>query len=294
MSLQVRRATLSVRQGAPRRARRRGGGSTPTPPGLCPGTDPAHRRGAAMTPLRRRRTRVAPATVSDESIPNLPVGPVRSRCLPQPRGSPIAGARSHGTGLPTGGVKSSQARAACVRCCPLVSAVYRWLPRSGSGPDQPVALGNDADVTSSMSAVGKLEAPSANEPPLLHTIEEAAEVLRIGRTLAYALARRYEDDRRSRRAPGHPPRQLPAGAALGAARARVNGRTVPLGELTPGGGDARPCARRRADAHQPARPRADPEPEQNAPRIVQLSGRARVRRAVRPRSGEQLHLLPPS
>ena len=44
-----------------------------------------------------------------------------------------------------------------------------------------------------MSAVGKLEASSANEPTLLHTIEEAGEVLRVGRTLDYALARRYEE-----------------------------------------------------------------------------------------------------
>src|SRR5918994_6760063 len=32
----------------------------------------------------------------------------------------------------------------------------------------------------------------AGEDPLLHTVEEAAGVLRIGRTLAYDLARRYE------------------------------------------------------------------------------------------------------
>ena len=44
-----------------------------------------------------------------------------------------------------------------------------------------------------MSAVGKLEGPPATEPPLLHTIEEAGEMLRVGRTLAYALARRYEE-----------------------------------------------------------------------------------------------------
>ena len=48
-------------------------------------------------------------------------------------------------------------------------------------------------VTSSMSSVGKLDVGSVCEPPLLLTVEEAAEMLRIGRTLAYALARRYED-----------------------------------------------------------------------------------------------------
>lgn len=35
--------------------------------------------------------------------------------------------------------------------------------------------------------------PLSVEPPILHTVEEAAGLLRIGRTLAYALARRYED-----------------------------------------------------------------------------------------------------
>ena len=42
-----------------------------------------------------------------------------------------------------------------------------------------------------MSAVGVVEA-SLEQLPLLLTVEEAAGVLRIGRTLAYELARRYE------------------------------------------------------------------------------------------------------
>ncbi len=42
-----------------------------------------------------------------------------------------------------------------------------------------------------MSLVGKL-AQDVDPPPLLYTVEEAAAVLRIGRTLAYALARRYQ------------------------------------------------------------------------------------------------------
>lgn len=42
-----------------------------------------------------------------------------------------------------------------------------------------------------MSAVGAIEA-SLEQLPLLLTVEEAAAMLRIGRTLAYELARRYE------------------------------------------------------------------------------------------------------
>ena len=42
-----------------------------------------------------------------------------------------------------------------------------------------------------MSAVGVLER-AADEPPVLLTVEEAADILRIGRTLAYTLARRYQ------------------------------------------------------------------------------------------------------
>ena len=43
-----------------------------------------------------------------------------------------------------------------------------------------------------MSAVGKLDVEPSRDLPLLLSGEEAAEVLRIGRTLAYALAKRYE------------------------------------------------------------------------------------------------------
>jgi hypothetical protein len=143
-----------------------------------------------------------------------------------------------------------------------------------------------------MSAVGKLEGPSAGDPPLLHTVEEAADVLRIGRTLAYALARRYEA---TGGAEGLPVIRLgnclrvPRWALLELA---LNGRTVPLGELTADDSDAR----RRLDAELM---RIDhlgrgSGPEPNSPQIGQLSGPARVRRATRPHSGEQLHLLPPS
>ncbi len=144
-----------------------------------------------------------------------------------------------------------------------------------------------------MSAVGKLEAPPANEPPLLHTIEEAGDVLRVGRTLAYALARRYEETGGLEGLPvirlGNCLR-VPRWALLELA---LNGRTVPLGELTPGGDSRRALDAELARINQLGR-EADPEPEQTAPRAVQLSGQARIRRAVRPRSGEQLRLLPPS
>jgi hypothetical protein len=145
-----------------------------------------------------------------------------------------------------------------------------------------------------MSAVGKLEAPSSTEPPLLHTVEEAADVLRIGRTLAYALARRYEETEGIEGLPvirlGNCLR-VPRWALLELA---LNGRTASLGELTPRGSDARGALDAELTRINQLERRADPEPEPNAPHVVQLSGRARVRRAVRPRSGEQLHLLPPS
>jgi hypothetical protein len=145
-----------------------------------------------------------------------------------------------------------------------------------------------------MSAVGKLEEPSANEPPLLHTIEEAGEVLRVGRTLAYALARRYEETGGLEGLPvirlGNCLR-VPRWALLELA---LNGRTVPLGELTPGSSDARRALDAELTRINQLGREADPEPEPNVPHVVQLSGRARVRRADRPRSGEQHHLLPPS
>ena len=117
-----------------------------------------------------------------------------------------------------------------------------------------------------MSAVGTLETPSANEPPLLLTIEEAADMLRIGRTLAYALARRYEAGGLE----GLPVIRLgnclrvPRWALLELARIDQIGREAEL------------------DLPQGARP------------VVQLSSQARSPRAVRPRSRKQLRLLRPS
>ena len=117
-------------------------------------------------------------------------------------------------------------------------------------------------------------------------------MLRVGRTLAYALARRYEDTAGLEGLPvvrlGNCLR-VPRWALLELA---LNGRTVPLGELTPGADDARRALDAELTRINQLGREADPEPEQNAPRIAQLSGRARLRRAVRTRSGEQLHLLP--
>jgi hypothetical protein len=119
-------------------------------------------------------------------------------------------------------------------------------------------------------------------------------VLRVGRTLAYALARHYEETGGLEGLPvirlGNCLR-VPRWALLELA---LNGRTVPLGELMPGGSDARRALDPELTRINQLGREADPEPEPNAPRIVQLSGRARVRSADRPHSGEQLHLLPPS
>ncbi len=136
-----------------------------------------------------------------------------------------------------------------------------------------------------MSAVGKFEASSAHEPPLLHTIEEAGEVLRVGRTLAYALARLHEETGGLEGLPvirlGNCLR-VPPWALLEFA---LNGRTVPLGELTPGGSDARHALDAELTRINQLGRQADPDPEPNAPRIVQHSGRARVGRDDRPHSG---------
>jgi hypothetical protein len=114
----------------------------------------------------------------------------------------------------------------------------------------------------------------------------------IGRTLAYALARRYEE---TEGADGLPVIRLgnclrvPRWALLELA---LNGRTVPLGELTAGDGHARRALD--AELMRVNHRGSDSDSEPTAHDVVQLSGRARVGRADRPRSGEQLHLLPPS
>ena len=147
-----------------------------------------------------------------------------------------------------------------------------------------------------MSAVGSLDPGSAPEPPLLHTIEEAADVLRIGRTLAYALARRYEETAGLEGLPvirlGNCMR-VPRWALLELA---LNGRTVPLGELMPAASESR----RRLDTELIRISRighdADPaDGHETAPTPVsQQSRQVHLRRSIPPRPAEQLHLLPPS
>ena len=143
-----------------------------------------------------------------------------------------------------------------------MSAGVRWCPLGTAGclaseeaPDLPVALGNDADVTSSMSAVGKLEAPSC----------ERAAVAAHDRGSRRGTARRTDarlrprpslrGDRRPRRAPGDPPRQLPARSPLGAPRARAQRPHRVARRAHTQQRRLAPRPRRRAGAHQPARPR---------------------------------------
>jgi hypothetical protein len=148
-----------------------------------------------------------------------------------------------------------------------------------------------------MKAVQTSEPASSSEPPLLHTIEEAADVLRIGRTLAYALARRYEVTGGLEGLPvirlGNCMR-VPRWALLELAR---NGRTVPLGELIPTASESK----RRLDAElisisQIGRD-VDAEPDSErltAERSARVRRQARVRRDTESRSAEQLRLLSPS
>ena len=63
---------------------------------------------------------------------------------------------------------------------------------------------------------------SLDEYPLLLTVEESAAVLRIGRSLAYELARLVRIVGRSRRPAGAASRRAHAGAALGAGRADLD------------------------------------------------------------------------
>ena len=145
-----------------------------------------------------------------------------------------------------------------------------------------------------MSEVGKL-VQLVDGHPLLYTVEEAAGVLRIGRTLAYALARRYET---SGGRDGLP--VVRVGNCLRVPRWALmelacNGRVVTLSELNRG----RP------------RERSSRTPARNRPTVVRIVRRssksatrgstsqspkasrvAESRRSRQLRSVEQLVLLP--
>lgn len=146
---------------------------------------------------------------------------------------------------------------------------------------------DDMDVTSSMSEVANLDQRS--HEPLLYTVEEAAELLRIGRTLAYKLARKYEA---SGGREGLPVIRLgnclrvPRWALLELA---CNGRVVSLSELaggvsrlTPGGASDAPSD---GGAWDSAR-------RLSAPRVRAVTGVSRSRRPRDVRPLEQLVLIP--
>jgi Helix-turn-helix domain len=137
-----------------------------------------------------------------------------------------------------------------------------------------VDAGDDIDVSSRMSIVAEVLG-SLDEYPLLLTIEEAAAVLRIGRSLAYELARLYESsDGRD----GLP--VLRVGALLRVPRWALaelisTGRVVRLADLVEPD----------SSASQVALPEAESSAARPAP--------SRARRAVESLEGvEQLALLP--
>ena len=116
---------------------------------------------------------------------------------------------------------------------------------------------------------------SLDEYPLLLTVEEAAAVLRIGRSLAYELARLYESSDGREGLP-----VLRVGALLRVPRWALaelisTGRVVRLADLVDGGSSAEPVGL----------PDAETSPTPRAP--------ARPRRTVKARDDvEQLTLIP--
>jgi hypothetical protein len=81
---------------------------------------------------------------------------------------------------------------AVVRCCLPESAGVRWIPNVRlAGLGVGVDWADDIVVSSGMSSVEVLG--SLDGYPLLLTIDEAAEAMRIGRSLAYGLAHQYEE-----------------------------------------------------------------------------------------------------
>lgn len=147
-----------------------------------------------------------------------------------------------------------------------------------------------------MSAVGDLVSTPDDGLPLVLAVEEAAEVLRIGRTLAYALAKRYEA---TGGVEGLPVIRLggclrvPRWALLELA---LNGRTVALGEPDAAVSPSRPLlevelARLAAIDDDDGTAAVDPDRDDRAARPAPLDRRVRSSRVARP---QQLHLLPPS
>jgi hypothetical protein len=149
-----------------------------------------------------------------------------------------------------------------------------------------------------MSVVGDLVSTPGDGLPLVLGVEEAAEVLRIGRTLAYALARRYEA---TGGVEGLPVIRLggclrvPRWALLELA---LNGRTVSLGEPVAAASPSRrllevELARLAAiDDDADTAPVDPPDCSDRAALPGLLDRRVRSQRVSRPH--EQLHLLPPS
>lgn len=149
-----------------------------------------------------------------------------------------------------------------------------------------------------MSAVGDLLSTPDDGLPLVLAVEEAAEVLRIGRTLAYALAKRYEA---TGGVEGLPVIRLggclrvPRWALLELA---LNGRTVALGGEPD---EAAVSPSRRLFEVELARLATIDDADDNAPvdadgvdraaRRGLLDRRVRSSRVSRP---QQLRLLPPS
>lgn len=147
-----------------------------------------------------------------------------------------------------------------------------------------------------MSVVGE-RGPLSAETPILHTVEEAAGLLRIGRTLAYAMARRYEN---SDGCDGLPVVRLgncmrvPRWALLELA---CRGRVVPLCDLEA----IRPCDDNDEDprwADQPGPPNESEvgdRPTRDALRLVAVrDDQPRRDRSRRFRAVEQLALRFPS
>lgn len=156
-----------------------------------------------------------------------------------------------------------------------------------------VAGWDDMDVSSRMSEVGKLE--QFDQFPLLYTVEEAAAVLRIGRTLAYRLARRHET---SGGREGLPVVRL--GGCLRVPRWALmelacNGRVVALSELDRG--DPRGATGSAPVVSRPTVVRIVSRSATSATRpptsqVPSLSRAARSRRPRQLQPVEQLVLLP--